>query len=1561
MSIDNSSQTLFRFTSIRNPQLSENDPDNNLGFIHRPAAIRGIFDSALENWNSRNGSKIEALEKQALEIITNPPSRSIFKQLKSAKEVKEIYGSFLTLGENITKNKEIILSNYPGLGMPTATSREGLPTEVDPIENLWNNLIFQILTQTDFYVKEAIIQTIKGIHYFENHTPTSEEILKNTKVVLPPYLFLDDVKLDQTDSLIVNREAELEGRLYDDGIQPLSQIETKERPASKEDRKSIEVATAGYTKKRLEALKSEIEKLSQGHKERYTAAYESAQEDYQKSIKPILDAYNIDLLELEASFLPETSQQEKELARAKTPKPVVPEFVFEFSKEIDYDDLKTKLTPQSLALFSMLFIEPEIEMEFEELEIQKSERQIFVETPTIKEEFQTFGTIEKLLTDKIAQTTESIFSNTSMEKEEYMSLGGVIVPVVNTGGTSVPDLTCKLVPKKAIRLIDAFDSTTSNLATPIGTDVTYNFNLSVELKDPSYQIASISYEAASLNSVFPGTTWDETVIGTSHNLYNLFDEGFTYTALQSLKTVSVVIHFDNGQVARVYFSPMTSRFVVGSTYLSSLVFDNTDTNGNNTPALLPLQYSLCPKVVMAGKHKLELSLQMPDPNWEVANMTYILNAPNTLSQFEDYYVLTKTGNQLIFKELFSTGLEDQRFNNATLAVTILFTNDKKITFTTPVINLAACVNGNFAVIATTTGTGNTGSGTTGTTSGTTIPKSFIPKGFGVKRLGIADYLKVEQSIQGYVEGEVAHIENVMARERREKSTRKTTKSEISSIESTDTEKEQLRDTASTDRFEMQSEIAKATQQSKDMNISAHVDGSYGPISFGVAGSYATHSSKEENTKQALTQAKEVTQKASDKIITKVHKERTEKMIDEFEEHNLHEFDNRKGDKHVVGVYRWVDKVFKNQIYNFGKRMMFEFMIPEPAKLHKLGMEVAQKDSKSLLVKPVDPRSEGVFRLNDYTDVNDAAKLKHWMKEYNVKIEDLLENNITVGGSMKMKYEGKSIGHYEGNSDKLEIEIPKGYKVKKAIGNVFAAKDNDAAVFSGVNVTLGAKNYMIAPKTHYSVTQTSHGWWVFSHTHYHVTYYTDGNVQMTFENIDATNYNNTFPVSYTMSNFFDGNLNIELLCELTPEGKIQEQQRIFNTIIEAYEKALTKYEQKLAAEEAKGVRISGENPGFYRQIENMVLRKNCISYLISQNQTDDLTFGKDHYYNQNNQATDSFTGTDIKVSDKLDQYAELIKFMEQAFEWNIMSYFFYPYYWGNRSNWSKMYLNDNNDPTFRAFLQSGMARVIVTVKPGFENAVQLYLATGKLWNGGEVPVIGDPMYLSIVDELRETEGQKQGKAWPTRIPTTLTILQAESIGLKVEKALPFNEDLSDFENPDAVPQGSNFELNGAQIGQNDDETGKKIQFALKRMDYYQTIGEHDSEGNVFPKEYECMGEMIEIDRDASWQPTDNYSVVYQELAERLSAIDGVQADALPENGNGILFTIDTDKIKTFQFRKPGGFDSFDLLKVVTDGKSYVKLVSPNLNGYGYTRFMDKFGKSMESHEVNKPLNFNRFSV
>ena len=58
--------------------------------------------------------------------------------------------------------------------------------------------------------------------------------------------------------------------------------------------------------------------------------------------------------------------------------------------------------------------------------------------------------------------------------------------------------------------------------------------------------------------------------------------------------------------------------------------------------------------------------------------------------------------------------------------------------------------------------------------------------------------------------------------------------------------------------------------------------------------------------------------------------RTETRIHLVEEINRHAFDNKTGSADIVGIYRFIDKIYRAQIINYGKRLMLEFIVPEPA-------------------------------------------------------------------------------------------------------------------------------------------------------------------------------------------------------------------------------------------------------------------------------------------------------------------------------------------------------------------------------------------------------------------------------------------------------------------------------------------------------------------------------------------------------------------------------------------------------------------------------------------------------
>lgn len=780
---------------------------------------------------------------------------------------------------------------------------------------------------------------------------------------------------------------------------------------------------------------------------------------------------------------------------------------------------------------------------------------------------------------------------------------------------------------------------------------------------------------------------------------------------------------------------------------------------------VPFTYQVCSKFIYKA-YTQDLAITVPDSSWDVSYISYNLIPNNSSTSIDsDYFVKSRIGNTIFLSDMHYPGVDFYSIQDASLRVKIVFSNGRMAEIFVTGMQARACSSGNFYLEV------EEGEPPVAVDDENT----FIPSGFGFKNIGIADYLKVEQSTHAYVEGEVAHIENVMAREYREKSTRRLRRSENTTTSSTDTEREQLTDTTTANRYEMQSEISKILQESNDRNtqfgLGVNYNSGFGlSVNSSLNLSNASHSSKEESNRQATTQAQDITSRAMDRIVTKIHEERIEKIIDEFEETNSHGLDNRKGDKHVVGVYRWVDKLMKNQIYNYGKRMMFEFMVPEPAKLHLLGMKDVKTTNQVNLIKPTDPRAEGNMQISDYNSLIDENKLKYWASKYNAEIE-LPQNNLVLSKS----YSETNIGENEQFSKTETIEIPENYIATHAYANGHFKYDADNKQQHSYGISIGQHIHCIANQ--YS--------------------------EVSFGNIyfDINNVSKAINITYHAINYNAMTIGANIYCKLSDEARKNWQQKTFNTLINAYEDALIEYNNAISEENNKAVEIKDSNPNFYRQIENTVLRKNCISYMA------DRATDSTHGYGLSGLTQGStFKDYETTLSSKLDKYTAFVKFMEQAFEWDNLSYYLYPYYWGNKQNWEDLYQSENTDPIFRAFLQSGMARVVVTVRPGFEDVVQFYLATGKIWNGGEVPVIGDDLYLSLVDEMKQPKGEKQGKAWLTRLPTTLNILQAESIGLKVAHALPFTtENPDDFEVPSEVitEDKFNFETNenllGIQLG------------------------------------------------------------------------------------------------------------------------------------------------------------------
>ncbi len=82
----------------------------------------------------------------------------------------------------------------------------------------------------------------------------------------------------------------------------------------------------------------------------------------------------------------------------------------------------------------------------------------------------------------------------------------------------------------------------------------------------------------------------------------------------------------------------------------------------------------------------------------------------------------------------------------------------------------------------------------------------------------------------------------------------------------------------------------------------------------------------------------------------------------------------------------------------------------------------------------------------------------------------------------------------------------------------------------------------------------------------------------------------------------------------------------------------------------------------------------------------------------------------------------VRFFEQAFEWENLSWVPYSYFWGRKSTWLDKVSIEDDDADFQAFLKAGYLRVQIPVRPASPTPSITSDLHGEVWGGGPLPTI-----------------------------------------------------------------------------------------------------------------------------------------------------------------------------------------------------------------------------------------------
>ncbi|MEV0667901.1 hypothetical protein ACIBI3_40305 [Actinomadura luteofluorescens] len=583
--------------------------------------------------------------------------------------------------------------------------------------------------------------------------------------------------------------------------------------------------------------------------------------------------------------------------------------------------------------------------------------------------------------------------------------------------------------------------------------------------------------------------------------------------------------------------------------------------------------------------------------------------------------------------------------------------------------------------------------------------------------GLADLLVVRQKIKAYELGEFAHVENIMAGETRERSTRRLTQVEVTTEDETETETEKERDLQSTERDELQNEAEKHVKSQLDIEAGLQVSGSYGPAaSFSSSVKAGSSTSTEESQRKASSFSQEVTQRTAEKVRERVRSLVRRRTLEEFEETNRHAFSNSFA-KHVRGVYRWLNKVYDAQVFNYGQRFMFDFVVPEPAAYYLYGL-VENPPQDSELVKPQAPATpDGQPLRPSYLTRGNYTEFVARYRVVNAPAPPPSTRTVTFSD----KQDGTTTTNF-GRAGK--IDIPEGYAAKSV--TVQATHLFEGGGLHNFHIVIGGQLYV----------------------------YTD----IFGAKSGTAGGEKELSISIAVTALC-WSVGVDVECVVTPEAEARWQQSVYDAVIAAYQQQLAEYNERAAQRELQRSTNQqfGRNPLVNRRVERDELKKWVIMMLAKKPELN----------------LDSFLPPVPKTPpepvldlDKANANGKFIRFLENAFEWQNMLYVCYPHMWGRRARWISALNITDPDADFAAFLRAGAARVQVPVRPGFESAVAYFVYTGNIWDGNDVPRIDDDLYVPIIDEITTNLGKLDNgvpypagsKPWEVVIPTDLVLVQ-----------------------------------------------------------------------------------------------------------------------------------------------------------------------------------------------------------
>lgn len=533
--------------------------------------------------------------------------------------------------------------------------------------------------------------------------------------------------------------------------------------------------------------------------------------------------------------------------------------------------------------------------------------------------------------------------------------------------------------------------------------------------------------------------------------------------------------------------------------------------------------------------------------------------------------------------------------------------------------------------------------------------------------------------------------------------------------------ETVSETGVTDNTELAQSTTSQAQHSNQFNVTATVTGGIPVINGSAQSGFTSQDSKSQSATDSTKHATALTKKASSRAKQEHKITIATTTVTGSEETSTRKLKNPSSTEPMRVDYFSLMRKWRVRLYRHGLRMTYDLVIPEPgAGPRRMYKELA--DLKGQL---------GPFQFDlQHSEITEAILQNETQPHYRVLAERYgavvpdpplppSPPQFSVGAPSQEE------GWHIFTPDPLEV--PVGYRIK-TLNLWFATTSKKDELFSFK--VLGTPLYIM------DKTQGEFGPMELTSTAYRqFMLHATGKVYLSFEMIN--NRNTTIRVASEIEE-------IPTQPDVDPtkpahSNRVRDQWQsdVWNLLRDAAQTQYYERQQDIATKAAAlQEQIEQVDTLTLRREEGDEIMKGVLRFLLGpdfafmpQSVVDafikakvDLEHGIG--FDENNLGLDATAWATVR------EHEDVIRFVNQAIEWENVVTFLYSYFWDVPQSWNFIRRIKHPDANRQAFLRSGSARVVLTVRKGWE------VDWVNFAEGGfkAPPVTPDSRYITIAKEI-----------------------------------------------------------------------------------------------------------------------------------------------------------------------------------------------------------------------------------